>query len=43
MSAAHDLTAALAALRGDGVIVYPTETFYGLGARARCCPADRTR
>jgi L-threonylcarbamoyladenylate synthase len=29
-----DLTAALATLRRDGAIVYPTETFYGLGARA---------
>ncbi len=29
-----DLDAALAALREDGAIVYPTETFYGLGARA---------
>jgi L-threonylcarbamoyladenylate synthase len=29
-----DLSAAIAALRGDAVVVYPTETLYGLGARA---------
>jgi L-threonylcarbamoyladenylate synthase len=34
-----DLTAALATLRRDGAIVYPTETFYGLGARALSVPA----
>ncbi len=29
-----DLGAALVRLRRDGAVVYPTETFYGLGARA---------
>ncbi|MCC6850025.1 MAG: threonylcarbamoyl-AMP synthase [Deltaproteobacteria bacterium] len=32
--AASELDAALATLRRDGAVVYPTETFYGLGARA---------
>jgi L-threonylcarbamoyladenylate synthase len=32
--ATPDLDAALATLRRDGGVVYPTETFYGLGARA---------
>ena len=39
MAAPGDLDAALAALRGDAAIVYPTETFYGLGARALSAPA----
>jgi len=39
MSAVPDLSAALTALRRDGAIVYPTETFYGLGARALSGPA----
>lgn len=34
MSVAIDLDDALATLRGGGAVVYPTETFYGLGARA---------
>lgn len=33
-AAAADLGAAIAALARGGVVVYPTETFYGLGARA---------
>jgi L-threonylcarbamoyladenylate synthase len=39
MAAPGELDAALAALRGDAAIVYPTETFYGLGARALSPPA----
>ncbi len=39
MSSALDLDAALASLRRGGAIVYPTETFYGLGARALATPA----
>jgi L-threonylcarbamoyladenylate synthase len=34
MTARPDLALALAALRRDQAVVYPTETFYGLGARA---------
>lgn len=34
-----DLDEALTALRRDAAIVYPTETFYGLGARALAPPA----
>ena len=34
MPADADLDEALRALRRDGAVVYPTETFYGLGARA---------
>ena len=34
-----ELAAAVAALRRDGLVVYPTETFYGLGARALSRPA----
>ncbi len=34
MTVPSDLAPALAALRRDQAIVYPTETFYGLGARA---------
>jgi len=32
---------AIAALRGDGLVVYPTETFYGTGGRALRAPAVR--
>ncbi|MCC6766770.1 MAG: threonylcarbamoyl-AMP synthase [Deltaproteobacteria bacterium] len=32
--AAREIDAALAMLRRGGAVVYPTETFYGLGARA---------
>lgn len=39
MASGSDLAAALAALRRGDVIVYPTETFYGLGARALAVPA----
>jgi L-threonylcarbamoyladenylate synthase len=39
MAPGPDLAAALAALRRGDVIVYPTETFYGLGARALAAPA----
>jgi L-threonylcarbamoyladenylate synthase len=39
MAAPGELEAALAALRRDEAIVYPTETFYGLGARASSAPA----
>lgn len=34
-----DLTAALSALAHDGAVVFPTETFYGLAARALSYPA----
>lgn len=37
--ATTDLGEALATLRRDGAVVYPTETFYGLGARALSYPA----
>jgi L-threonylcarbamoyladenylate synthase len=39
MASGPDLAAALAALRRGDAIVYPTETFYGLGARALAAPA----
>ena len=39
MAPCPDLAAALAALRRGDVIVYPTETFYGLGARALAAAA----
>lgn len=39
MAKPGDLEAALTALRRDEAIVYPTETFYGLGARALSAPA----
>jgi L-threonylcarbamoyladenylate synthase len=34
-----DLAPAVAALRRGAAVVYPTETFYGLGARALAAPA----
>jgi L-threonylcarbamoyladenylate synthase len=39
MALPGDLDVALAALRRGAAIVYPTETFYGLGARALDAPA----
>ncbi len=39
MPLASDLDEALARLRAGGAVVYPTETFYGLGARALSHPA----
>ncbi len=42
-AAAEDaaLADAVAALTGDGLVVYPTETFYGIGARALHATAVR--
>ena len=39
--AAGDFAAAVAALRNHGVVAYPTETFYGLGADPRSAEAVR--
>lgn len=41
MTADAALAAAVAALTGDGLVVYPTETFYGIGARALHATAVR--